>query len=248
MDKKRVAVIGGLALAGLAAFFLLRGNEDPLTAGGSAYGPYAGYEGGGSGGAGVTYMFGGDTVNFPPPGQDGKIFSSLLPDLATLGDTSKKSSSSRILHAGEYEMTAAGKVRALDTGQEWTPLFTGSGGQTKKAEPASGSDLLGGIASLFGLGLGVVTAGPRSAVSGLSSLASIAGGSSGISAGSSGGSTIAAKKPFVSLPAGAITSYQSGGSGSVASYVQSQYGQAGSGYVIRGYSRTGVPLYKPAGS
>ncbi len=38
------------------------------------------------------------------------------------------------------------------------------------------------------------------------------------------------------------------GSVQAAQYVQATYGQPGSGYVVRGYSLTGVPLYKPAGS
>lgn len=233
MEKKNALIIGGLVLAGLAAFFLLNKSEVPT--GGSAYGPSSGYEGGGAGTEWLPLLLGGETINFPPPAQID--ISGLLPP-----PPANQDGDLRYAKGGDV----IGGIRLKDPYVTSVPVAGQVSGGAKKESSDGGLDILGGLVSIFGGAFSVATAPARSVAGGLGALSSIAGGrSGGISGGISGESTIAAKKPYVSTPPGAtVTSYQSGGSGNVASYVQSKYGQPGSGYVVRGYSLTGVPLYK----
>ncbi len=69
MDKKKSAlIIGGIAALGIAAYFFLgQKTVDDFGPAGGASGQAAGYEGGGPG---VSYLFGGDTIQFPGGGGD----------------------------------------------------------------------------------------------------------------------------------------------------------------------------------
>lgn len=228
--QKKALLVGGLAIAGIAAFLLMKGPTDEFAgpSGGSAYGPSSGYE---CGRAGTdipwNLILGGENVNFPAPPQ--VDINTLLPDMPT----SKKE---------DLQYARGGDVIG---GVALRDPFVVAAGQpsTKKIEtpaPSGILNLLAGIADVF---MKPVSMG----VSGAKSIAS-AGGSMFGGTGTSG----VAKKPFVvaatgtggkkTSSGGSVTSQQYGGSGSVASYLSGKYGAT---HDIRGYSITGVPLYKP---
>lgn len=268
--QKKALLVGGLAIAGIAAFLLMKGPTDEFAgpSGGSAYGPSSGYEGGRAG-TDIPWnlILGGENVNFPAPPQ--VDINTLLPDMPT----SKKV---------DLQYARGGDVIG---GVALRDPFVVAAGQpsTKKIEtpaPSGIPNLLAGIADVF---MKPVSLG----VSGAKRIAS-AGGSMFGGTGTSG----VAKKPFVvaatgtgmkadigasgasgagvigsagsgytgssgwTAPApaailsggkkassgGSVASQQYGGSGSVASYLSGKYGAT---HDIRGYSITGVPLYKP---
>lgn len=256
MDKKKSAlIIGGIAALGIAAYFFLgqKTVDDFGPSGGGASGQAAGYEGGG---AGVSYLFGGDTIQFP--GGDTGINDILkllsppgIPDPADSG--SKKESN--VLRPGEYEITSSGTVKSLASGKEYTPLFqSGSQPAPKKETSSGGSGIMTGLTASVGGVLDFLFKPVTTAVAtGTTVKKTITGGGpsgGGVLGTSRGGYT--GSSGFVA-PAPVAVVGQSGGSSGVpgsaqaAQYVQAKYGQPGSGYVVRGYSLTGVPLYKPAG-
>jgi hypothetical protein len=254
MDKKKSAlIIGGIAALGIAAYFFLgqKTVDDFGPSGGGASGQAAGYEGGG---ADVSYLFGGDTIQFPGGGGDtgfNDILKALMSGGTPEGESKKESN---VLRPGEYEITSSGTVKSLASGKEYTPLFqSGSQPAPKKETSSGGSGIMTGLAASVGGVLDFLFKPVTTAVAtGTTVKKTITGGgsSSGVLGTSSGGYT--GSSGFVA-PAPVAVLGQSGGTSGVpgsaqaAQYVQAQYGQPGSGYVVRGYSLTGVPLYKPAG-
>lgn len=242
MDKK-VAVIAGLGVVLAGAYLLLKKPPELPPSGGGAYGPSGGFEGGGEGLLGGL-LLGGDVINFPAPEDGSGVIQKLLqpPPIPETGDSGTKKETS-VLRPGEYEITPSGRVKSLATGQEYTPLFeSGSQATTKKETTSGGFDILG---ALLG-GVGLFASATPIAAAGRVSTAIAGAARSGISSGDrTTASGISAKKPYVSAasPSG-TTSYQTGGSSKVKTYVQSTYGSQ-SNLVLRGYSRTGVPLYRP---
>jgi hypothetical protein len=250
MDKKKAAmIIGGVAALGIAAYFFLgQKTEDDFGAAGGAAGQYGGYEGGGPG---PSYTFGGDQITFP--GQDNTAFNDLLKALMggggiPEGETKKEAASGSAANLSivgvfqkpaDYQAVAAANKAAYGIPAKFT---SGQDGQAGAFPDLSAS--VGGILDVLFK--------PAALVGGaaVSAKKTITGGSSGggILGTASGGYTGASG--FVA-PAPVAVLGQSGGtrgvpgSSEAAQYVQSKYGQPGSGYTVRGYSLTGVPLYRP---
>jgi len=159
MKKNDMLLIGGLAIAGIAALFLFKGSDQMTPSGGSGYGgSYTGGEAGGLGDLEDILKFGGETVNFPAPEQ--LDISKFLQTPEELADDGTKKSTT---------IAATPSVAII--------------GQTHPVSPATMTPV-----KIIG---------------------------------------------------------QTSHSGSKSKYNQAQPGAPGSGYVVRGYSLTGKPLYKP---
>lgn len=220
--KKEYLIAGGIGIAAIAAFFLLSGEKDELIpTGGSSYGSSGGYEGGGAGAP--SYFFGDEIVNFPA--QETFDLSKLLPPPPT-----QESNDLRYAKGGDVIGGVTLKkpfvVAVTPKGSGGIPVA----GSTQK--DTSISNLLGGL-------LDTVFKPVTSAVSLGTNIASAG---SGMFSGS--GNAGVAKKPFVVANTGTGW-YTSSGGGKTFSYNQANPGAPGSGYVVRGYSLTGKPLYKP---
>lgn len=219
MIDKRLLIAGGVGVVALAAFFLLKGgNEDLIPTGGSSYGSSGGYEGGGAGG--TSYFFGDEIVNFPAP--ETFSLSNLLPD-----SPQNESNDLRYARGGDVINGTTLKkpfvVAATGKGNE-----VSVGGSTPKDE---------GFTTIIG---GLLDAVFKPVTTTIGATKAIASAGSGMFGGS--GNVGVAKKPFVVANTG-TGFYTSAGGGRT--YNQANPGAPGSGYVVRGYSLTGKPLYKP---
>lgn len=243
MVDKKLVIVGG-ALIALAAGFYFFSNKEMTPSGGSAYGQSSGYEGGGSGLDNLLsgLSLGGETIVFPPP--ENPSIQSLLPDIPAGTTTTSKKDEALGNTGSRYQIVSA--FVPPKTPVTNYPVIPAGYGDKPEQSGNILSDVFTGL-------LGVVSAPAAAAVGAVKTLGSISGSKSGISSSSSGISKKdAVTAPIVSITmpkkggsgSSGITSYQVGGSGSVASYVQSKYGSSGQ-YTIRGYSMTGVPLYKP---
>lgn len=249
MDKKKAAmVIGGVAALGIAAYFFLgQKTKDDFGAAGGAAGGFSGYEGGGPG---PSYTFGGDQITFP--GQDNTAFNDLIKALmggSAPVETSKKEAATgsaanlslvRVFQKpADYQAVGAANKAAYGIPAKFT---SGQAGQQGSFPDLSAS--IGGILDVVfkpATLVGGAAVSAKKAITGGSSGAGILGTASGGYTGASG---------FVAPAPVAILGQSGGtrgvpGSSQAAQYVQSKYGQPGSGYTVRGYSLTGVPLYKP---
>lgn len=252
MDKKKTAlIIGGIAALGIAAYFFLgQKTEDDFGPAGGASGQAAGYEGGGPG---VTYQFGGDTVNFPGGGDTGlnDILKALMGGGIPDGESKKEATVSGAPQiVGVFQKPADYLSVGMANKEKYgIPAAYTSGGASQDGQAGIMTGLtasMGGVLDfLFKPATATVALGTtvKKTITGGGSSGGVLGTSRGGYTGSSG---------FVA-PAPVAILGQSGGSSGVpgsaqaAQYVQAKYGQPGSGYVVRGYSLTGVPLYKPAG-
>lgn len=234
MKKNDMLLIGGLAIAGIAALFLFKGSGDEMApTGGGGYG--GSYTGGEAGGLEDILKFGGETVNFPAPEQlDISKFLQTPEELAD--DGTKKSTTiaatpSVAIIGQAHPVSPAtmtpvkiiGQTSHNVTSRSVTPAGTIQDG-AKKAAPVVASGLL---TALF-----PATSAARAVTSSIGSLSGGSKSSGGISA-----------TPATMTPVKIIG--QTSHSGSKSKYNQAQPGAAGSGYVVRGYSLTGKPLYKP---
>lgn len=254
VDRKKAAMaIGGIAVLGLAAYFLFSQKtvDDFGPSGGGSAGQSAGYEGGG---AGITYQFGGDTIAFPGGGDNSgleSLLNALKGDTIPEGTTKKETNSApgNLPIVAIFQKPADYTETAMANREKYgIPAHLTAG---NVAEPAAAPNLFGGLTSLFGAVLGISTGVPRTAIQAAAGVKkTITGGSitgTGVLGSAAGGYT-GSSGGIIQVPSQAVTSYQTGGSSHVASYVQGTYGKPGSGYVVRGYSLTGVPLYKPVGA
>ena len=255
MDKKKSAlIIGGIAALGIAAYFFLgqKTVDDFGPSGGGASGQAAGYEGGG---AGVSYLFGGDTIQFPGGGGD-TGFNDILKALMSGGTPEGESKKEATVSSGAPQIVGVLQkpadylaVSMANKEKYGVPAKFLSGGVSQDGQ----AGIMTGLAESMGGVLDFLFKPVTTAVAtGTTVKKTITGGgsSSGVLGTSRGGYT--GSSGFVA-PAPVAVLGQSGGSSGVpgssqaAQYVQAKYGQPGSGYVVRGYSLTGVPLYKPAG-
>lgn len=205
--------------------------------GGSGYGgSYTGGEAGGLGDLEDILKFGGETVNFPAPEQldiskflqtpeeladDGTKKSTTIaatPSVAIIGQTHPVSPATMtpVKIIGQTSHSGV-------TSRSVTPAGTIQDG-AKKAAPIVAGGLL---TALF-----PATSAARAVTSSIGSLSGGSKSSGGISA-----------TPATMTPVKIIG--QTSHSGSKSKYNQAQPGAPGSGYVVRGYSLTGKPLYKP---
>lgn len=254
MDKKKSAlIIGGIAALGIAAYFFLgqKTVDDFGPSGGGASGQAAGYEGGG--GAGVSYLFGGDTIQFPGGGDTGinDILKALMGGGTPEGESKKEAAVSGAPQiVGVFQKPADYLSVGLANKEKYGIPAAYTSGASQDGQPG----IMNSLAASMGGVLDILFKPASSAIAaGATVKKTITGGGpsgGGVLGTSRGGYTGASG--FVA-PAPVAVLGQSGGSSGVpgssqaAQYVQAKYGQPGSGYVVRGYSLTGVPLYKPAG-
>ena len=229
--KKEYLIAGGVGVIALAAYFLLGKKDDELIpTGGSSYGSSGGYEGGGGGGD-ISYLFGGDTINFPA--QEPFDLSAFLG-----GAPQTESNDLRYARGGDVIAGMTLKkpfVTAVLPSQSSSSSSSPAIAQATSKEAGIGETILGTL-------LNAVFVVPISGMKAGAAISSAVGSTksgSGISSGSSSGIM---KKPFVVGNTGTGW-YTSSGGGKT--YNQANPGAPGSGYVIRGYSLTGKPLYKP---
>lgn len=253
MDKKKTAlIIGGIAALGIAAYFFLgQKTEDDFGPAGGASGQASGYEGGGPG---VTYQFGGDTIQFPGGGDTGlnDILKALMGGGTPEGESKKEATVSGAPQiVGVFQKPADYLTVGMANKERYgipDKFLSGGASQDGQAGIMTGlTASMGGVLDILfrpaTVGVALGTTVKKTITGGGPSGGGVLGTSRGGYTGSSG---------FVA-PAPVAILGQSGGSPGVpgssqaAQYVQGKYGQPGSGYVVRGYSLTGVPLYKPAG-
>lgn len=265
MDK-RIIGIGALGAVAVLGYLLLSKKDKMQVTGGGSAGQSAGFEGGG---VPWNLIFGGETINFPTP--EKVDINSLLPPMPD-GESSKKTVTSPgyldwgpsggLTLVGIDQWTPEKAQIARENKEKYGIPSEYQGLQDGQALAPGGSnnDLL----SALGVGLGFVS-GPFGALFGLASVAATGTGkkadigSSGASGagviGSTGSGYTGSSGWMGPAPAailsggkksssggGSVTSQEYGGSGSVASYLSGKYGAT---HDIRGYSVTGVPLYKP---
>lgn len=266
MDKRflGIGLIGGIAVLG---YLLLSKQQEMVLTGSGAAGQSSGYEGGSE--IPWNLIFGGETINFPPPEQ--QSIADLLPPMPT-GDGGKKATSAGYLNWGpkggltlvgidvwnpEKAEIAKKNKEQYGIPEKFQGLQDGQSGSASPASSGGGNDLL----TALGIGLGFV-GGPFGSIFGLASVATggtgkkadiaSSGGSGSGTIGSTGGgytgsSGWVAPAPVAILGQGSKKSGSGSTPGEISSYFQQKYGSS-SKWEVRGYSITGIPLYKPAGT
>jgi len=240
--QKGALILGGIGLAGILAYVYLRKKDDSFTpSGGSTYGQSAGYEGGGEGLA--FPALGGDTVVFPAP-DTGAGLNNLLSAMTAGGNAvpKKETATKDAVNPGPF-------VKPV-----YTPVTAAESSVYRQAAAAQGSSRPGTSAAagaMLDILFAPITTTVGAVKAGAGVISSVTGGRSGRGTlGTPTKATFKAEPVMVIQPkksssgGGSVTSAQTGGSSHVANYVQQKYG-SNPQLTVRGYSITGVPLYKP---